>query len=372
MAEFDPWLLLPKPVRELPVDLAAVTVLVLLTDFTVLAPVIRETSLRIILGIPLILFLPGYAFIAALFPEHSRSPASDPDEAGSEAGSSSIRDRGIDGIERIALSFGLSIAIVPLIGLVLNFTPWGIRLLPILFSISGFTLITVAVAARRRQELPPDERFSVPYRAWVDAMKTEFLEPETRKDAVLNILLAMSVVLAMASVAYAIAVPKQGEAFTEFYILTENDDGELIAADYPTEFVRGENHPVVIGVGNHEHQPLNYTIVIELQRVRIANNSTTTIEEQRLDQLRTRIASNETWTTTYQITPTITGNRLRLAFLLYIGEPPADPTVDNAYRDLHLWINVSSQENLDQPAKAATVHAEEEVETDGRSRGRLS
>jgi len=32
---------------------------------------------------------------------------------------------GIDGIERVALSFGLSIAIVPLIGLVLNFTPWG-------------------------------------------------------------------------------------------------------------------------------------------------------------------------------------------------------------------------------------------------------
>jgi len=30
-----------------------------------------------------------------------------------------------DGIERVALSFGLSIAIVPLIGLVLNFTPWG-------------------------------------------------------------------------------------------------------------------------------------------------------------------------------------------------------------------------------------------------------
>jgi hypothetical protein len=34
----------------------------------------------------------------------------------------------IDIIERIALSFGLSIAIVPLLGLILNYTPFGIRL----------------------------------------------------------------------------------------------------------------------------------------------------------------------------------------------------------------------------------------------------
>ena len=48
------------------------------------------------------LFLPGYALIATLFP----------------------RKDDLDGIERIALSFGLSIAITPLLGLALNYTPF--------------------------------------------------------------------------------------------------------------------------------------------------------------------------------------------------------------------------------------------------------
>ena len=62
--------------------------------------------LRIILGIPFLLFFPGYALAAALF----------------------TKGRGMDAVERVALSFGLSIAVVPLIGLILKYTPWGIRL----------------------------------------------------------------------------------------------------------------------------------------------------------------------------------------------------------------------------------------------------
>jgi uncharacterized membrane protein len=42
------------------------------------------------------------------------------------------------------------------------------------------------------------------------------------------------------------------------------------------------------------------------------------------------------------VTPTLTGQRLRLAYLLYRGSPPPDPTVENAYREVHLWINVSA------------------------------
>ncbi|HPC28222.1 MAG TPA: DUF1616 domain-containing protein, partial [Candidatus Methanomethylicus sp.] len=42
-----------------------------------------------------------------------------------------------------ALSIGLSLALVPLTGLVLNYTPWGIRLDPIVVSLS---LLTVGLA----------------------------------------------------------------------------------------------------------------------------------------------------------------------------------------------------------------------------------
>ncbi|NAS89900.1 hypothetical protein C4E24_09280, partial [ANME-1 cluster archaeon AG-394-G21] len=114
--------------RKIPSDLALVIFLTLLCIPFVLIPPLNETPVRIILGLPLVLFLPGYALIAALF----------------------IREDDLDGIERVALSFGLSIANSPLLGLALNYTPFGIRLTPILIVLSVFT-ISLAIGAYVRR-----------------------------------------------------------------------------------------------------------------------------------------------------------------------------------------------------------------------------
>jgi uncharacterized membrane protein len=82
--------------------------------------------------------------------------------------------------------------------------------------------------------------------------------------------------------------------------------------------------------------------VVELQRVQVRNNSTTVLEEDRLRAWQFRVADNRTVTRNHSIAPTLTGQRLRLAYLLYRGQPPADPTVENAYREVHLWVNVSA------------------------------
>jgi uncharacterized membrane protein len=337
-------LLVPEPVRRLPADLAALLALVGLTLLTVFLPGVKETPLRVVLGLPFVLFIPGYAFIAALFPEEGDPPAARDDDEEYER---SVQERGIDGIERVALSFGLSIAVVPLIGLVLNFTPWGIRLVPIMVSVSGFTVVCAAVAAQRRRALPEDEQFHVPYDEWIADARTELFQPDNRADAALNVLLVLSILLATASVTYAVAVPKQGEQFTEFYILTEGDDGELVADDYPTEFTQGESKPLVVGVGNQEHETVDYTVVVELQRVRferVGNNTTRVdvLEEDELQRFHPSVQHNETWHQPYNVTPTMAGENLRLTFLLYEDAPPADPTVDNAYRELHLWVNVTA------------------------------
>ena len=122
-----------------PGDLALVILLTISCILFVLVPPLNETPVRIILGLLLVLFLPGYSLIAALFPG---------------------RDD-LDGIERIALSFGLSIAVVPLLGLALNYTPFGIRLVPVLAGLSVFTILLAAIAGVRRQGLPEGERFVV-------------------------------------------------------------------------------------------------------------------------------------------------------------------------------------------------------------------
>jgi uncharacterized membrane protein len=343
MPERAHWkLYLAESVRTLPADLAAVLALVGLQLLVTLTPVLDETPLRVVFGLPFVLFIPGYALIAALFPERGSTTEerADADETTDSEGTVGTESGGIDGIERVALSFGTSIAVVPLLGLVLNFTPWGIRLVPILVAVSGFTVVAVAVGSARRKALPEDERFAVPYERWYRAATEELFHPDTRTDAALNVLLVVSVLLATASVGYAVAVPKTGESFSELYLLTENDEGELVADGYPEELVAGEPASLVVGVGNQEHQPVNYTIVIALQRVEVANNSTTVLEEDRLRTFSRRVAHNETWHRPHQIEPTMTGERLRLTYLLYKDAPPSSPSVENAYREVHLWVTV--------------------------------
>jgi uncharacterized membrane protein len=125
---------------NIPPDLALVIFLTLLCIPFVLIPPLNEISpVRIILGLPLVLFLPGYALIATLFP----------------------RKDDLDGIERVALSFGLSIAITPLLGLALNYTPFGIRLTPILIVLSLFTISLAIGAWVRRGRIREEDRFVV-------------------------------------------------------------------------------------------------------------------------------------------------------------------------------------------------------------------
>jgi uncharacterized membrane protein len=53
------------------------------------------------------------------------------------------------------------IAIVPLIGLALNYMPFGIRLVPILVALSVFTILLALAAGVRRGLVSDGERFVV-------------------------------------------------------------------------------------------------------------------------------------------------------------------------------------------------------------------
>lgn len=337
-------LLVPESLRRAPNDILLIGAFLILAIGTIVLPGVRTTPLRIVFGLPLVLFIPGYLLVAALFPETGRSPTTG-DGNGSDAASP---DSGIDGIERVALSFGLSIAIVPLLGLVLNFTPWGIRLIPILVGLTGVCAVFGVIATRRRNGLPPEERFTVDFAAWFGGLRTELLEPDSRGDAVLNVVLVVSVLLAFGSVGYVVAAPQQGESFTEFYLLTESDDGELVADNYPTEFTVGQPRSLVVGISNQEHKPTSYTVVVKLQRVRFVNDSdsnatqTSVLAQNELKRMEIQLGQNETWHNPHQVTPQMSGERLRLTYLLYQGEPPASTSTANAYRELHLWVNVTA------------------------------
>ena len=106
------------------VALAVLTLVVIYT--TSILP--QLLVLRYFLGTLYVLYLPGYVLVEALYPE----------------------ERELKPLERVALSVGLSLAVVPLIGLVLNYTPWGIRLEPVTFSLALYTLGVSLIALKRK------------------------------------------------------------------------------------------------------------------------------------------------------------------------------------------------------------------------------
>jgi uncharacterized membrane protein len=214
-----------------------IDILLCLAWSTIILPIATlnmEGTVRIILGLPFILFIPGYVLIFALFPIRKT-------------------DKGIDIIERIALSFGLSIAIVPLIGLGLNYTPWGIRLQPILLSLFIFIMGVGSIAVYRWTKTNTSERFTI-------ALDLSLPKADHRIDKALTLLLGAAIIIAVASLIYVIVVPKTGEKFTEFYLLNT----ERRADDYPTNLTVGKAASVIVGIANHEYRPITYTVEVWL------------------------------------------------------------------------------------------------------------
>ena len=83
---------------------------------------------RYIFGSLIIFFLPGYALVSLLFSKRDDT----------------------NSLFRIALSVGLSISMVTVIGLVLNFTSTGLGLVPVAFTLSAVTLILLLVSLSQK------------------------------------------------------------------------------------------------------------------------------------------------------------------------------------------------------------------------------
>jgi uncharacterized membrane protein len=278
-------------------DLQIVVIFVISGGLFILFAPPTAAIARAILGIPIVLFLPGYALIASLFPGKND----------------------LDGIERFALSFGFSIAIVPLIGLGLNFTTFGIRLIPVLLSISFFTLSMCLIAYLRRDKLPEEEKFKVPFSYIYRSLKLEMFNPKSRVDKILMIILVLSIVILIIALTYVAVTPWQGKKFTEFYILGNKGKAE----NYPTQLKAGMNSSVITGIVNHEYIPINYTLDILL-------------ENESLSTMRIHLAYNSTWEEKVYFMPKKKGDNLKLDFLLYKENDLTAP-----YRDLNLWVSVT-------------------------------
>jgi uncharacterized membrane protein len=277
------------------IDLIIVLILTVLCVISFTEPLLNKTIIRSLLGLSLIVFLSGYVLIALLFP----------------------RKNDLAILERLVFTVILSIAITVLTGLVLNYTPWGINIGSLLFSIAGITVFLCAAAFWRRKQIPNEDHLRYDIGGFFNKMKTGFSQ-ETKIGKYLSIILAISIILALSSTAYVIAKPKINDSYTQFYIL--GSDGKI--NNYPNSLISGQEGNLIIGVVNHENKQTSYRLLVTSNDVIQMNEVLTLDDKQKME-------------IPFNFTAGDPGTR-KIEFLLY-----KLPDNDNAYRHLHIWINIT-------------------------------
>lgn len=323
---------IPLLMRQLPGDL------VVTGGFSVIAAIAYSMSslagsvVLPIIGLPLLLFVPGYTVVAIALPTAAHAPTP---RTGSVF---TARRQSVDIVERLGLSFAMSIAFVPpvmvfgwMLGLTLETAP---------LALAGIGVLGSIVGTLQRLRVPPTDRFAVPYRRWLRELYSGLFGGGV-VDGVINLALLVSVVVAATTIGYAFVVPNDGDAYSGLYLGTEGESGQLVMADYPSEFTSGEPQELIVGVKNNESARTSYTLVVELQRVQTSESSLTVLERQELERFQLTLDEGERWEHQHTIAPEIVGDDLRVQYRLYKGSAPADGSADSAYRTVHIWITVA-------------------------------
>jgi uncharacterized membrane protein len=263
--------------------LLVVVIIVVITIFP-------SNILRIIFGMPYVLFLPGYTLMAAIFP----------------------KKRVTGGTELLALSFGTSIIVVSLLGLILSFTPWQIRLESVLYSTAIFIVIMSAIAWVRRRN--SGERSDIEFRLRLPGWG------ESTRDKAYSVGLTIVILGTLAVLGYVLATSRVGEKYSEFYILGQ--EGKAI--EYAGELTVDQEVKVTVGIANHEYEAVNYRIELTIDGIK--NNEVNDIP----------LEQNEKWENEVSFTPEVAGENQVVDLFLYKNEE-----VGPCFEPLRLWIDVA-------------------------------
>ncbi|MFY1113388.1 MAG: DUF1616 domain-containing protein, partial [Methanosarcinaceae archaeon] len=342
-------------------DLLAVTIFSCLGVLFVLIPPFNETFLRIPIALSLFFFIPGYAFIAALFPGNEE----------------------ISGIERFTLSVGFSLVLTVFDGFFISLLPWGYRPAPIVVSILGMTVFFSIIAIFTRKLRDEDKQFSFSIKEFIEQIRSEDigeydesseetsvpaesrrfhrskskvkakglkaqstdtksnsnsksnsksnstsnsnlkatnktrempLPPEIEKALV--IALIGSIIIASGMLVYA-KMTREKETFTALYLLGPEGKAE----GYPSESFIDIPLTVTVGIDNHELQEVNYILQMK-------------VDGQLIEELNVPVEDGGTWQENLTYTrQKLKNDRSKLEFALFKEEVGYFP-----YRSVHLYL----------------------------------
>jgi uncharacterized membrane protein len=281
----------------------------------VFTPLGEWRPLAVAVGLPFVLLVPGYALVSAVFPR-----------AGDVISESAT---GTSWTARLGLSIAGSGIAIALVSGVLDITIWGFERTAVVIGLSAFTLAATAVAWYRRRLLSTTDQAGADF----DAIRSR-----TRSiavgDGVVGVALTIIVLVTAAGAVGVVADQSTGTAsVTEFYVLGENESGDLVAESYPSNVTVGEPTTVGIGVGT-SGSGFDGRVVTTLERVTVDGDTVRVGESRELDRFDVRVSAGETNVTRQTVRPSMAGERLRLTVRLYRNG------TDSAIRQVHVWLTV--------------------------------
>lgn len=322
---------------RIPTDLAALAGFVLVASVLLTVVDVASPVVRVAVGVPFLFLAPGYAIVSVLFP---RKPG---DERATETLPIVGQTGAVTETERAALAFGLSFAILPLLGLGIAAAGGEFTTSTVVWTVTVAVLIGAVLAALRRTRVSPHERYQFELGRKLEAIRTAILGTRSSTATAVNVLLVVSMLVALTSVGYALAAPQSGEQYTDLRLLTEGDDGEYVAGDLPGEVEPGESIPLTIAVENQEGESMEYTVVVQEQWV----SDGQVLERTELRQIEYSLGDGATGHGDRTVTPTADAGEVRIAVMLFDDDVPDEPTVDDAYRSTHFWTEIDDSPDLE-------------------------
>jgi uncharacterized membrane protein len=262
-----------------------------------------------VLSLPIIILFPGYVLMSLLWPENT---VATPVSAENQRKTTS---KGPNNIERISLSFGMSLAIISLIGIGLNYV-WDLSLVSILTSLTLFIITISGLCWYRRMQIPKRKRFSVNH-----YFNHLFVLPGKKEDRIMAIIFIISIVISAITLTYIFLNDIEGENYTEFYILGPNNTIESL----PNAISTNDASTIVIGTISHEYENTQYRVDIEI------NNRTGARQNQTIFTYDLLLEHEEKNETDYSFQIGESGDYIVNLKLFKIGN-------DIPYRNLHFWI----------------------------------
>lgn len=292
------------------------------------------TVVRILLSLPLIAFIPGYAVLAVLsstLPDRSQTRF---------LGLFELADFSdhLAGAETLVLAVLTSTAVVPLITYAISLQT-DITLPSILFGHTAFTLIFGLTAAlKRRATSTTTEQTAVRRR------DTTLLEKLNFQSAMeLLPVLATIIALLLVVTSGAIAVMEVGTETpnTEISLLTETESGNLTADNYQQSFDTDDEAEYIVSITQYGEKSQRYTVVVAIEEISTEDGEREVTSVTELNRFTTVADPNERTLEPIRVSPPATDGEASLTVFLYKDSPPADVSRNSALRVVHIPIEVT-------------------------------